>query len=387
MNGERAIPKEKGILMTRLRDLGIAIGTLPTGPHNAITDVPGVLVGYDTVISDTPRVARTGVTMILPRGHQSWHAPVFAGAHSFNGCGEVTGLAWLKESGLLYNPIAITGTPWVGAVWDAMSWYTVTQGFNDSFLLPVVAETYDGWLSDRVGELVGRQNVMNALNDAHSGPIAEGCVGGGTGMICHEFKGGTGTSSRMIAAAGQSYTVGVLVQANYGARADLRIDGVPIGRAIPTTEIPSGWSEPTYTPGDGSIIVIIATDAPLTSTGCDRLAQRATVGLARTGGYGHNGSGDLFVAFSTGNELVDNRHQLERINVLPPSAMDALFHGVADAVEEAIANALCAAQTTVGFNGRTAYALPKERMQALIHAAGFSLSPQTTQPLPDTRLP
>jgi D-aminopeptidase len=288
---------------------------------------------------------------------------------------------------LLYNPIAITGTPWVGAVWDAMSWYAVTQGFNDSFLLPVVAETYDGWLSDRVGELVSRQNVINALNDAHSGPIAEGCVGGGTGMICHEFKGGTGTSSRIITAAGASYTVGVLVQANYGTRADLRIDGVPVGRAIPTSEIPSGWSEPTYTPGDGSIIVIIATDAPLTATGCDRLAQRATVGLARTGGYGHNGSGDLFVAFSTGNELHDNRTQLEQIRVLPPSSMDQLFHGVADAVEEAIANALCAATTITGFNGRTAYALPKERMQALVRAAGFSQSPQATQPLIDTRLP
>lgn len=378
---------QKGTTMTRLRDLGIAIGTLPTGPHNAITDVPGVLVGYDTVISDSPRIARTGVTMILPRGHQSWHTPVFAGSHSFNGCGEVTGLAWLKESGLLYNPIAITGTPWVGAVWDAMSWYAITQGFNDRFLLPVVAETYDGWLSDRVGELVGRQNVINALNDAHSGPIAEGSVGGGTGMICHEFKGGTGTSSRIVTAAGHSYTVGVLVQANYGTRADLRIDGVPVGRAIPTSEIPSGWSEPTYTPGDGSIIVIIATDAPLTSTGCDRLAQRATVGLARTGGYGHNGSGDLFVAFSTGNDLHDNRNQLEQIRVLPPSAMDQLFHGVADAVEEAIANALCAAHTTTGFNGRTAYALPTERMQTLVRAAGFSQSPQATQPLTDTRLP
>ncbi len=370
--------------MPRTRDYGIIIGDLPTGPHNTITDVPGVLVGYDTVIADTPRVARTGVTCIMPRGHDSWHKPVFAGAHSFNGCGEVTGLTWLKECGLLYNPIMITGTPWVGAVWDAVSWYAVSQGYNDSFLLPVVAETYDGWLSDRLGELVTRDTVINAIHDAHSGPIAEGNVGGGTGMICHEFKGGTGTASRMVSVAGHTYTVGVLVQANYGARNDLRIDGVPVGRHIPLSSIPSGWAEPNHQPGDGSIIVIIATDAPLTATGCDRLAQRATVGLARVGGYGHNGSGDVFVAFSTGNQLNDDRHVLEQIQMVPPAAMDPLFHGVADAVEEAIINALCAAQTTIGYAGRTATAMPIDQVLAILANANYPLHREVTSSSPRT---
>ncbi|MFN5936198.1 MAG: P1 family peptidase [Roseiflexaceae bacterium] len=373
--------------MPRLRDIGLAIGTLPTGPHNAITDVAGVEVGYTTIIKDTPHVLRTGVTVILPRGQQSWQTPVPAGYHSFNGCGEVTGVAWMKESGLLYNPIAITGTPLVGSVWDAMCWYSMSHGFNDSFLLPVVAETYDGWLSDRMAGGVGRIEVAQAITNAHGGAIAEGCVGGGTGMICHEFKGGTGTSSRVVMAAGQAYTVGVLVQANYGAREDFRVDGVPVGRAIPVSDIPSGYTAPTHTPGDGSIIVIIATDAPLMASGCDRLAQRATVGLARVGGYGHNKSGDLFVAFSTGHTLRDDATQLERIEVLAPASMNELFHGVADAVEEAILNALCAAETTIGYAGRTAHALPVERMVNIVQRAGFFHTPADVRPRIDHNLP
>jgi D-aminopeptidase len=352
--------------MPRLRDLGITIGTLPTGPFNAITDVPGVTVGYATVIHDQPRVARTGLTVILPRGTDSWTTPVFAGSHSFNGCGEVTGLAWMKESGYLYNPITITGTPWLGAVWDAVCHYAVSEGFNDSFLLPVVAETYDGRLSDRLGDLVGRTQLRAALAAAQSGPIAEGNVGGGTGMICHEFKGGTGTASRVVTVAHNDYTVGVLVQANYGKREDLRVDGVPVGRAIGYAEVPGAYHDPQQQPGDGSIIIVIATDAPLTSSGCDRLAQRATVGLARVGGYGHNGSGDLFVAFSTANPLHDDRTRLEQISLLPPAALDPLFHAVADSVEEAILNALCAAETMTGFAGRAAYALPHDRLQQIM---------------------
>ena len=376
-----------GATMPRLRDLGIAIGTLPTGPHNAITDVPGVEVGYTTVIQDTPHVLRTGVTVIMPRGQQSWMQPVPAGYHSFNGCGEVTGIAWLKESGLLYNPIAITGTPLLGSVWDAICWYAMSHGYNDSFLLPVVAETYDGWLTDRMAGGVGRSEVAQAIANAHGGALAEGCVGGGTGMICHEFKGGTGTSSRHVYAAGQLYTVGVLVQANYGAREDLRVDGVPVGRAIPVSDIPSGYTAPTHTPGDGSIIVVIATDAPLTASGCDRLAQRATVGLARTGGYGHNKSGDLFVAFSTGNQLHDDSKKVEQMTVLSPSSMNELFHGVADAVEEAILNALCAAHTTVGYAGRTAYALPVDRMVRIVQRAGFMRTPADVHQRTDHNLP
>ena len=374
--------------MPRLRDLGMAIGTTPTGPHNAITDVPGVTVGYETVIRDAPHPARTGVTMIFPRGQRSGSEPVYAGSHSYNGCGEMTGIAWLKESGLLYNPIAITGTPWVGAVWDAVCQHSMRNGYNDSFLLPVVTETYDGWLSHRLDQLVGVPEVEAAIANATSGPIAEGCVGGGTGMICHEFKGGTGTSSRQVLIAGNVYTVGVLVQANYGAREDFRADGVPIGRHIGTERIPSGWAEPGHSPGDGSIIVIIATDAPLSSSACDRLAQRATVGLARTGGYGHNGSGDLFLAFSTGNRVVDDVKQLEQVTLVPPGAMNALFHAVADAVEESILNALCMATTTVGVKGRTAYALPHDELIRIVRASGALQSPADVQPLsPPDRLP
>ena len=374
--------------MPRLRELGMAIGTMPTGQNNAITDVPGVTVGYETVVRDTPHVARTGVTMIFPRGQQSWHEPVYAGYHSYNGCGEMTGIAWLKESGLLYNPIAITGTPWVGAVWDAVCQHSMRNGYNDSFLLPVVTETYDGWLSHRLDGLVGVPEVEAAISNATSGPIAEGCVGGGTGMICHEFKGGTGTSSRQVLIAGNVYTVGVLVQANYGAREDFRADGIPIGRHIGTDRISSGWAEPGHMPGDGSIIVIIATDAPLSAGGCDRLAQRATVGLARTGGYGHNGSGDLFLAFSTGNRVVDDVNSLESLRQVAPGAMNALFHAVADAVEESILNALCMATTTVGVKGRTAHALPIDEFIALMRTSGTMQTPADGKPLsPPDRLP
>ena len=207
-------------------------------------------------------------------------------------------------------------------------------------------------------------------------------------MICHEFKGGTGTSSRQVLIAGNVYTVGVLVQANYGAREDFRADGVPVGRSIGTDRIPSGWAEPGHSPGDGSIIVIIATDAPLSSSGCDRLAQRATVGLARMGGYGHNGSGDLFLAFSTGNHVVDNVNQLEHLTQVAPGAMNALFHAVADAVEESILNALCAATTTRGVNGRTAHALPTAELIALVRAGGTMQTPADVKPLtPPDRLP
>jgi D-aminopeptidase len=207
-------------------------------------------------------------------------------------------------------------------------------------------------------------------------------------MICHEFKGGTGTSSRQVLIAGNVYTVGVLVQTNYGAREDFRADGIPIGRRIGTERIPSGWAEPGQVPGDGSIIVIIATDAPLSASGCDRLAQRATVGLARTGGYGHNGSGDLFLAFSTGNRVVDDVNSLESLHQVAPGAMNPLFHAVADAVEESILNALCMATTTVGVKGRTAHALPIDELIALMRASGTMQTPADGKPLsPPDRLP
>jgi D-aminopeptidase len=343
----------------RLRDLGVAIGTHPTGPHNAITDVPGVLVGHTTLIRDEPRVARTGVTVILPRA-DVWEAPVFAGYHSFNGCGEMTGLIWLQDFGTVEMPIAITSTASVGTVWQALVAHGLERGSADPFA-PVVAETHDGQLSDLAGFHVTAAHVEAALAAASGGPVAEGNVGGGTGMICHEFKGGIGTASRVANTRCGSFTVGALVQSNYGERGLLRVDGVPVGREIDFTHTPSAWDEP-HTSG-GSIIIVVATDAPLISTQCDRLARRATVGLARVGGTGHNGSGDIFLAFATGNRLRKDSPELERLAMLPNSQIDELFDATAEAVEEAILNSLTAAETMTGFRGRMAHALPLDELE------------------------
>ena len=341
--------------MTRLRDLGISIGRLPTGPFNAITDVDGTLVGHATVIEDSPTAVRTGVTMILPRRNEIWRNYAFCGWNSFNGNGEMTGIPWIDESGMLGSPVGITNTHQVGMVRDALVRYGVEAGVVDGFHLPVVAETFDGWLSDIDSFRLTESDVRGAIASAAGGPVAEGNVGGGTGMICHEFKGGIGTSSRVVDLAMHTYTVGVLVQANYGSRSDLRIDGVPVGRAISYDRIPAPW--PSHE-RDGSIIVIIATDAPLLSDQCRRLARRATVGLARAGGTGHNGSGDIFLAFATGNDLPAGQSAPYELRMVPHEMLDSLFVAVADATEEAIINALCAADTMTGFQGRTAYAMP-----------------------------
>jgi D-aminopeptidase len=350
----------------RLRDLGIVIGTLPAGPHNAITDVPGVLVGHATIVADTPRVARTGVTVIVPRAGDGgvWRDNVFGGAFSFNGNGEMTGLAWLNEAGLIDAPIGITNTHAVGVVRDGIVAYAARRGEIDGWLLPVAAETYDGWLSDIDAFHVRPEHVFSALDAAAgSGVPAEGSVGGGTGMICHGFKGGIGTASRLVevpaGSGGDTYTVGVLVQANYGARRDLRVDGVPVGREIDVQHTPT----PREPPADaGSIIVVIATDAPLLPTQCQRLARRATVGLARTGGVGFNGSGDLFLAFTTGNHLPRAGSAPLPLRMLPNGQLDPFFVAVAEATEEAILNALCAAETMTGYKGRTVYALPLDEL-------------------------
>lgn len=346
----------------RLRDLGIAIGDLPTGTDNAITDVPGVLVGHASVIRDEPTVARTGVTIIVPRALNAWTDVVFAGWHNFSGNGEMTGIPWIEETGLLDSPIAITNTHQVGLVRDALVKLAVEAGGVDAFHLPVVAETYDGWLSDADSFPLTEAVVRSAFASASGGPVAEGAVGGGTGMICHEFKGGIGTSSRVVETNTGAYTLGVLVQANYGSRADLRIAGVPVGRLIGKDEVPSAWDEP---PTGGSIIVIAATDAPLIPIQCRRLAKRVTVGLGRVGGYGHDSSGDIFLAFATGNGLAADGGPV-RIEILPMDQMDGLFHAVADATEEAILNALCAAETTTGQKGRVAHALPLDRVKRLM---------------------
>ncbi|HLZ59229.1 MAG TPA: P1 family peptidase [Ktedonosporobacter sp.] len=353
----------------RLRDLGITIGRLPTGTYNAITDVPGVLVGQRTVIYDEPRVARTGVTVIVPRDGDIWSDQTFAGVFSLNGCGEMTGSIWIEESGLLHTPIGITNTNAIGVVRDAIAAYpaehsatngTASASWDGS--LPVAAETWDGWLSDIFGFHVTKEHVFEALAAAKSGSVAEGCVGGGTGMICHEFKGGIGTSSRLVDYTHARYTIGALVQANYGQRYSFRVDGVPVGREIDYSVVPARQDPPQAS----SIIVIIATDAPLLPIQCQRLAKRAAIGLARVGGNANNGSGDIFLAFATGNHVPIHSQGLLSLTMLPHDQMDPLFEATADAVEEAILNALTAAETMTGWQGRTAYALPLDHLQRIM---------------------
>jgi D-aminopeptidase len=350
----------------RLRDLGIVTGTLPPGPLNAITDVEGVRVGVATVIRDAPHVVRTGVTAIWPRA-DIWTDYVFAGAHSFNGNGEMTGLCWIAEQGLIGAPIGITNTYQVGLVRDAICALAVREGASQDFHLPVVAETYDGWLNEVQSFPLSQQDAFAAFEAARAGvPVPEGNVGGGTGMICHQFKGGTGTASRVVTEAGSRHTVGALVQANYGARDLLRVDGVPVGREIDRNIVPLPREELADA---GSIIVVLATDAPLLPIQCQRLARRATTGLAWVGGLGANSSGDIFLAFSTGNHI-GQRDRMSEVRMLAPDAMTGLFRAAAEATEEAILNALTMAQTMTGREGKVVHALPLERLQDIMRKHG-----------------
>lgn len=376
----------------RTRDLGIVIGTGRPGPLNAITDVAGVRVGHATIIEgDGPLVVghgpvRTGVTVIVPHITKRWREPVFAGCHRLNGNGEMTGLEWVRESGMLTSPIAITNTHSVGVVRDALvaaSVEHVAAGIA-WWSLPVVGETYDGLLNDINGFHVHREHLRSALDSAVGGPVAEGNVGGGTGMICHEFKGGIGTASRVIADELGGHTVGVLVQANYGKRDWLRVDGVPVGQELGRSEIPSPFDRAVAPsvppPGSGSIIVVIATDAPLLPHQCERLAQRAGLGIARAGGTGGHTSGDLFIAFATGNQLpVEDEDRPSilgyDVRVAGDRVIDALFDGTIEATEEAIVNALVAAQTMVGRDGITAHALPHDRLLEVM--ARYGRGPRT----------
>lgn len=384
----------------RARDLGIAIGTMTPGPLNAITDVPGVKVGHATIIEgDGPLVVgkgpiRTGVTVVVPHGGDVWKEPVFAAPHILNGNGEMTGLEWIRESGMLGGVIAITNTHSVGVVRDAL----VAEGNRSqppgafSWSLPVVGETWDGVLNDTDGFHVTAAHVAAAIEDARGGPVAEGNVGGGTGMVCHEFKGGIGTASRRLATADGGWTLGVLVQANYGSRRLLRIDGVPVGREIGTDEVPSPYAmEPrsgaSWDDGsprgsteararDGSIIIIVATDAPLIPTQCARVAQRAGLGLARAGSTGATTSGDIFLCFSNGNlDLPQPEHNgagpgLATIRTLRDRALDPLFEATVEETEEAIVNALVAAETMTGRDGVTAHRLPHDRLREIMAKYG-----------------
>src|SRR5262245_25915981 len=350
----------------RLRDLGIRTGLLPPGPLNAITDVDGVRVGHATVVHDAPSVARTGVTAIWPAGADIWTNAVTAGFHAFNGNGEMTGTIWIDEQGLLATPVCITNTHSVGVVRDAVLAYAGRESVPRPWLLPVVGETYDGWLSEADRFPVTAAHAFAALDGASSGRVPEGCVGGGTGMICHEFKGGIGTASRVVTPAGETFTVGVLVQANYGSRDLLRVDGVPVGREIGRDVVPSHRDLPAL---GGSIIAVLATDVPLVPIQCQRLARRATVGLAWVGGIGANSSGDIFLAFSTGNRA-PLEAPMSPLRMIGPDQITPLFQAAAEATEEAILNALTGAERTTGRSGRTVHALPLDRLQDVMRRHG-----------------
>jgi D-aminopeptidase len=357
----------------RARDLGVPFNGTP-GPLDAITDVKGVEVGYTTLISGNGKLVvgkgpvRTGVTAILPRGKEN-SDPVFAGWFALNGNGEMTGTTWVEESGFLEGPVMITNTHSVGVVRDAVIAWRVKhgrpQGSEYWWSLPVVAETYDGYLNDVNGFHVHAADAFHALDSAASGPIAEGDVGGGTGMVCYEFKGGTGTASRKLEARYGGYTVGVLVQCNCGTRDLLRIAGVQVGRLIPGPKV---WAN-VFGPGredEGSIIIVVATDAPLIATQLKRLARRAALGLARTGSISGNGSGDIFIAFSTANPGAAMPAGIRHIEMVPNDQMDPLFQATVQATEEAIVNAMVAAKTMTGINNHTVEALPHHKLREIL---------------------
>jgi D-aminopeptidase len=358
----------------RARDLGIPFEGTP-GPLNAITDVKGVEVGQTTLISGDGALkvgsgpVRTGVTAILPRGKQSTSDPAFAAFFSLNGNGEMTGTTWVEESGFLEGPVMITNTHSVGVVRDAVISWRVKQGGRDStgywWSLPIVAETYDGYLNDINGFHVKEGHVFSALGSAQSGQVTEGNVGGGTGMICYEFKGGIGTASRKLSERSGGYTLGVLVQCNCGRRGQLTISGVPVGREI--TDNTLGGYYATERSGDtGSIIIVVGTDAPLLPHQIKRLARRVSMGLARTGSVSGNGSGDIFIAFSTANSGASKASGLSQLTMLPNDRMDALFTATVQATEEAIINAMVAAETMTGVDNHKVIALPHDRLREVM---------------------
>ena len=382
----------------RARALGIPLIGTP-GPLNAITDVPGVEVGMTTIIRGSGRLVvgqgpvRTGVTAVLPRG-RAGGPDVYGAWFTLNGNGEMTGTTWLEESGLLGGPVMITNTHSIGAVHAATIEHAVRQGKDFAWSLPVVAETWDGGLNDINGFHVTRAHALAAIDSARGGPVAEGNVGGGTGMSCHGFKAGTGTSSRRITTQGRSYTVGVLVQCNYGRRARLSVAGVPVGEEI-TDLMPCYMPLPDGTTvgrsctagsgrgsdleaaallphdqGQGSIIVVVATDAPLLPHQLKRVAKRAALGVGRMGGMGENSSGDIFIAFSTANPSASADTGMVQVTAIPNAAINPVFEGAIEGTSEAILNALLAAETMTGANGFTMFALPHDRLIAVLRKHG-----------------
>jgi len=365
--------QEKSAAKPRARDLGVPFDGTP-GPFNAITDVSGVAVGHTTLISGEGKLqigkgpVRTGVTAILPRGKDSMSNPVFAGWWSLNGNGEMTGTTWVEESGFLEGPVMITNTHSVGVVRDAVIQWRVAHGQPDPtgywWSLPVVAETWDGWLNDINGFHVKPEHAFHAIDSAKSGPVEEGNGGGGTGMICNEFKGGIGTSSRKIESNAGSFTVGVLVQCNYGLRADLRIAGVPVGKEIP--EEPA-YASTSFAEADrGSIIVVVATNAPLVAHQLKRLARRVSLGLGRDGAIARNGSGDIFIAFSTANSGAAATDHVVDLKMLPNDMIEPVFAATVQATEEAIINAMVAAETMIGIENHKVIALPHDQLRAVL---------------------
>jgi len=387
-----------GAAEPRARDLGVPFDGVP-GQLNAITDVAGVTVGHVTLISDpdAKHSVRTGVTAILPRGKASADTPVFGAWFSLNGNGEMTGTAWLEESGQLEGPVMLTNTHSVGVVRDAVIAWRINQGHPDPsgywWSLPMAAETWDGYLNDVNGFHVKPAHAMAALDAATGGAVAEGNVGGGTGMICHEFKCGIGTASRIVKVGKTQYTVGALVQANYGVRDSLRIAGVPVGKELRKHRV---YSEDAAERGEtGSIIVVLATDAPLLPQQLKRLARRASLGLARNGSYSGNGSGDLFVAFSTANADALKDTPLNTASFIGNDWIDRVFVGTVESTEEAIINAMVAARDMKGQDGHYALAIPHEELRAVLKryqrlvepcpvGASRSVNPTTARPCLDS---
>ncbi len=373
-------PKSEAV---RARDFGIPFEGTP-GKYDAITDVPGVEVGYTTLISGEGKLevgkgpVRTGVTAILPRGQASLNDPVYAGFFSLNGNGEMTGTAWVDESGFLEGPIVITNTHSVGVARDAVIAWRVKHGAADKtgywWSLPVVAETWDGWLNDINGFHVKPEDVWHALDAAHGGPLEEGSVGGGTGMICYDFKGGNGTASRKIDlkaskdAPLRTFIVGVFLQANFGRRPQLVIGGIPVGKEIPDDVYKSAAADSSYGGQEsGSCIAVVATDAPLLPNQLKRLARRVSLGLARTGMISDNGSGDLFISFSTANPNVADPNQItHNVQTIPNDLMDPLFDGVVQATEEAVVNALVDNHSMTGRDNHHVEALPHDRLREIL---------------------